>query len=120
MADTNLKLLAYVPNLMDSARKYCAQREAKFPYFRDGYVDLALGRHTNWTDAIRQATEGYAIADGAGTVQATYKSLKNADRAMEIARPRFLTELELEPEEEVPAKPAKTAKTKTAAASAGA
>ena len=100
MSKDDAKVLAYVPGLMAEALEYCAQRESKFPYFREGYVDVALGRHTNWTHVIHKATENYAIADARGVVQGTYKSLKNAEaaRLKDAARPRFATEMELEQE----------------------
>ena len=95
----DLRLLAYVPNLLESARKHCAGREEQFPYFRQGYVDMDLGRHTEWTDVIREATEGYALADKAGKVVQTYRSLLNAEQARLNAVIRVVPEVEIEPDE---------------------
>lgn len=92
---SDLKLLAHVPNLIEPAREYCAQREARFPYFRDGFVDMDLGRHTNWTDAIREATVGYGIADARGKVLATGKSLTATIAAREKASTPVIPQIDL-------------------------
>lgn len=99
MANT-LRLLAYVPNLMPEARKYCARREGSLPYFREGFVDLDHGRHINWTAAIKGAIEGYAIADEKGVVQARYRTLERAVQARDAARPRFISDLDLDTDED--------------------
>lgn len=100
MATSEFKVLAYVPNLIEPARKYCEGREGRFPYFREGFVDLALGRHIHWTDAIKQATEGYGVADKAGKVKQRYSSYQAAQDA--IARvERIQFEPELPAEEKV-------------------
>lgn len=102
MAASDLKLLAYAPNLIEACREYCAQREGKFPYFRQGYIDLSLGRHTNWTDAIREATTGYGIADGNGNVLATRTTLQAAISAIEKAARPVIPQFELEDEAPTP------------------
>lgn len=95
----DLRLLAHVPNLMTEARIECAQREGHFAYFRKGYVDMDLGRHAHWTNAIRTATEGYALADKAGNIVQTYRELQNAEKARAGAVIRIAPELEVEPDE---------------------
>lgn len=97
---SDLKLLAFVPNLEDGIRNASWGREHKFPYFRQGYVDLGLGREVEVTDSIRDATEGFAIADARGVVQAKYKTAQRAQEAMEAARPRFIADLDLDPDED--------------------
>lgn len=94
------KLLAYVPYLPESARVYCAQREARFPYFRDGYVDLDLGRHTNWSDLIRESAQHFAIADGNGNVLAIRRTLKAASAARDKASIRTVPQFDIEDEPE--------------------
>ena len=96
-----LKLLAFAPNLNENTRIYCARREAKFPYFREGFVDLGLGRHVHHTDAIMEASQGFAIADAQGKVLGRYKTAANAQTAIDRAQPRFVSDIELEQEDEV-------------------
>lgn len=96
-----LKLLAFTPNLNENTRVYCARREQKFPYFREGFVDLGLGRHVHHTDAIMEAVQGFAIADAQGKVLGRYSTAKNAQTAIDRAQPRFVSDIELEQEEDV-------------------
>lgn len=113
MATSDFKVLAYVPNLMEAARNYCARRESRFPYFREGYVDLGLGRHIHWTDAIREATEGYAVADKAGKVRQRYSSyVACLDAIAKVEHRQF--------EPELPAEEVTAPKSKAAAAGASA
>ncbi len=111
----DLRLLAHVPDLIDAAREHCAQREGSFPYFRKGYVDMDLGRHAHWTDAIATATKGYALADKAGNIVQTYRSLLNAEKARDAAVIRVTPEVEVEPDDDED-KPKTKAKAAPAAA----
>ncbi len=99
----DLRLLAFVPNLIAAAREHCAQREGRFAYFHKGYVDMDLGRHAHWTAAIAEATEGYALGDKAGNVVQTYRELLNAEKARIAAVIRIAPEVEVEPDEPAPA-----------------
>ena len=106
MAKPGLSILAHTPNLIDAARKHCAMREKQFPYFRQGWVSLDLGRHTNYTDAIRAATKpdengkSYAVADEQGNILQTYSTFANAAKAREGVK-RTLPALEAEAEDEI-------------------
>ena len=103
MAKPGLSVLAHVPNLHENARKHCAMREKRFPYFREGWVSLELGRHTNYTDAIRAATKpdangkSYAVADEQGQILQRYSTFANAVKAKEGVT-RTLPALEVEDE----------------------
>lgn len=106
MADNllELKLLAYVPNLEDGVRDYCAKREGHFAYFRQGYVDINMGRNIEHTAAIIDATEGYAIADVRGEIKSTSRSYQKAAEAINKAQPKFIPDLDIDLDDE-PAEP---------------
>jgi hypothetical protein len=102
-----MSVLAYTPGLPEGARKHCAMREKQFPYFREGWVSLDLGRHTNYTDAIRAATvpdesgKAYAVADAQGNIIQRYSTFANAVEKRARAR-AIQARPELEPEDEAP------------------
>lgn len=105
MAKAGLSILAHVPNLLPQVRKHCAMRESKRPYFEAGWVSLDLGRHTNYTDAIRAATEpdengkSFAVADEQGRILQTYREYGNAVKARDSVT-RVLPTLEVEEDDE--------------------
>lgn len=92
----DLRLVAHVTNLEPEVEKYCAGREDKFPYFRQGFVDLDLARHTLQTEAIRLATDGFALANKDGQVLQRYSTFAAAESARKGAVIRLAPDIAME------------------------
>lgn len=93
MSNLKLKMLAFVPDLDEQTKAYCrgpvteknpwGAREGKFPYFREGYVNVDIPRDSAYTTDIRVASKHWAIADENGNVieGAKFDSFADADKA---------------------------------------
>jgi hypothetical protein len=94
-----LKLLAHVPDLDETVKAQCGYdltrmtragqpvlKEARFPYFAAGYVDIDLPRDMALTYDIHEATKGFAIADENGNVLGKFKTIANAEKARASAK----------------------------------
>jgi len=101
----SLKLLAKVPGLDETTKEACGwdvtritrngqpvMREARFPYFRDGFVDIDLPRSVEYTVDINKATKGYAVADENGVVLGEFKSINAAEKARAGAKVKLVVE----------------------------
>jgi len=88
-----LKLLAKVENLDPTTHRACgwddamktngrpALKEARFPYFSQGFIDIDLPRDKTYTMDITDATVGYAVADEQGNVLGEFKKMDDAVNA---------------------------------------
>lgn len=83
---SEFKLLRKVENLDTATAEYVAEHERNFPYIRQGFVDADWPRAAAYTEAIREATTGFAVADENGVVQRTYKTLEAAEAARSSAK----------------------------------
>lgn len=97
---SDFKLLRKVENLDEATSEYVAEHERRFPYIRQGYVDADWPRAVAYTEAIRDATVGFAIADENGNVQRTYKTLAAAEAARVGAKVVLAVEAPDEPADE--------------------
>lgn len=95
---SDYKLLRKVENLDTATSEYVAEHERAFPYIRQGYVDADWPRAVAYSEAIRDATVGFAVADENGVVQRTYKTLEAAEAARANAKVVLAVDLPDEPE----------------------
>ena len=115
-----LKLLAFCPKLDPATKDACgwdrnmirrdgqpAVREARYPYFHDGYIDIGLPRDVAYTTDITKAAKGYGVADEQGNLLGKFDSLPAAESALAGAKIRLVTDIALPEEEEKVADTAK-------------
>ena len=114
-----LKLLAFCPNLDPQTKEACgwdvamnrrngqgpALKEARFPYFNDGFVDIGLARDSFYAEDIVRATKGYAVADEQGNILSRFDKLDVAEKAMAGAKVRLTVDVDIPTEEEPVAEP---------------
>jgi hypothetical protein len=94
-----LKLLAKAPELSPLTKEFCGwdinrndkrgnaiQREARFPYFHAGFIDMDVPRDSAYTRDIVDATVSYGVGDEQGRLLAEYPTLEEAIAARDNAR----------------------------------
>lgn len=99
---STLKLLRKVEGLDQGTTEYCAEHERKMDYIRHGFVDADFPRAVAYTQAIREATVGFAIADEQGRVLKEFKTLEGAEKARGGARTVLAVEVDDEEQVEEP------------------